>query len=341
MGRDIRPAYVPGATAATGSGQSVALVEMSGKYLQADISSYESANQLPSPHPGLVTVSIDGYVGVPNDNGSEVALDIEMAIAMAPNLSTVFVYEGFFTDPAADILNRIATDDTSGQVSSCFNFRSTKATDQICQQFAAQGQSFFQASGDGGAFNFATKGTNIEVSIDPMEEPWATAVGGTDLTMSGGQWSSETAWHWSGGGYGDDTNLISSSIPWWQAGVPNQYNQASTTWRNFPDVALLATNVAVIVDSLWTYMSGTSAAAPLWAGFTALVNGQAAQHRFPPVGFLNPALYAIGQGRTTPVVSTRSPAATIPTNGRRICSWPAQAQRTTFALAGARRWERT
>ena len=116
MGRDIRPAYVPGATAATGSGQSVALVEMSGKYLQADISSYESANQLPSPHPGLVTVSIDGYVGVPNDNGSEVALDIEMAIAMAPNLSTVFVYEGFFTDPAADILNRIATDDTSGQV---------------------------------------------------------------------------------------------------------------------------------------------------------------------------------------------------------------------------------
>ena len=43
-------------------------------------------------------------------------------------------------------------------------------------------------------------------------------------------------------------------------------------------------------------MGGTSCAAPLWAAFTALVNQQAAAASQPPVGFLNPALYAIGKG---------------------------------------------
>ena len=40
---------------------------------------------------------------------------------------------------------------------------------------------------------------------------------------------------------------------------------------------------------------GTSCAAPLWAGFAALVNQQATNTLKPPVGFLNPALYAIGK----------------------------------------------
>src|SRR5208283_2195075 len=43
-------------------------------------------------------------------------------------------------------------------------------------------------------------------------------------------------------------------------------------------------------------ITGTSASAPLWAGFIALANQQAANSNKPPVGFLNPAIYAIGQG---------------------------------------------
>ena len=41
--------------------------------------------------------------------------------------------------------------------------------------------------------------------------------------------------------------------------------------------------------------AGTSLATPLWAGFMALVNQQAAANGQPPVGFANPALYAIGK----------------------------------------------
>ena len=44
-----------------------------------------------------------------------------------------------------------------------------------------------------------------------------------------------------------------------------------------------------------TPIGGTSAAAPLWAGFTALANQQAAANGEPTVGFINPAIYAIGR----------------------------------------------
>jgi subtilase family serine protease len=43
-------------------------------------------------------------------------------------------------------------------------------------------------------------------------------------------------------------------------------------------------------------MKGTSAAAPLWAGFVALANQQAKAQGKPSVGFLNPALYDIATG---------------------------------------------
>jgi Viral BACON domain len=78
-------------------------------------------------------------------------------------------------------------------------------------------------------------------------------------------------------------------------------NQGSTTRRNVPDVALVADNLNVvwgtdlITESFDFPEGGTSLAAPLWAGFMALVNQQAAANGQPPIGFANPALYAIGK----------------------------------------------
>jgi uncharacterized repeat protein (TIGR01451 family) len=73
-------------------------------------------------------------------------------------------------------------------------------------------------------------------------------------------------------------------------------NLGSTTMRNVPDVALTGDNVYVLYNNGTTgTFGGTSCAAPLWAGFTALMNQQAAAASLPPVGFLNPAIYAIGK----------------------------------------------
>jgi len=66
--------------------------------------------------------------------------------------------------------------------------------------------------------------------------------------------------------------------------------------RNLPDVAMVANNVLAIADrGQLLSLAGTSIAAPLWAGFTALVNEQAAASGKPAVGFINPALYSIGK----------------------------------------------
>jgi len=65
--------------------------------------------------------------------------------------------------------------------------------------------------------------------------------------------------------------------------------------RNIPDVALTADHCLIHADGQdITDQGGTSFAAPLWAGFTALVNQQAAAYGNNPTGFINPAIYSIG-----------------------------------------------
>src|SRR6185503_13786132 len=90
-------------------------------------------------------------------------------------------------------------------------------------------------------------------------------------------------------------------IPSWQQDIDMTANKGSTMFRNIPDVAMTADNVYVIADNGTAYpgTGGTSVAAPLWAGFAALVNQQAAQNGIPPVGFINPAVYAIGKGSSS------------------------------------------
>jgi subtilase family serine protease len=73
-------------------------------------------------------------------------------------------------------------------------------------------------------------------------------------------------------------------------------NQGSTSMRNIPDVALVADNCWVYADGQsLPDQEGTSFAAPLWAGFTALANEQAAVNGEAPIGFINPAIYSLGR----------------------------------------------
>jgi hypothetical protein len=287
LGNDFRAAYVPG-VALNGAGQAVALFELDG-YYPADITAYETAAHLPNV--ALTNVLVDGASGSAGTANGEVALDIDMAVSMAPGLSRVIIYEGpsggATTGNINDVLNLMATDNLAKQISSSWSWNSgtNATTDQIFLQYAAQGQSFFSASGDSGAYTGSI--------WQPLDDPNITIVGGTALstTGGGGTWVSETVWTGSGGGISPNY-----AIPSWQQGINMTTNQGSTTHRNIPDVAMCATNIYLIADNGITYQSwGTSAAAPLWAGFTALVNQQAAANGLAPVGFLNPALYNLAQ----------------------------------------------
>ena len=283
VGNDFRAAYAPG-VALNGAGQAVALVAFD-TYYTNDILDYESlAGIAPVP---ITNVIVDGFHGPPEGGSIEVSTDIEMAVAMAPGLSQVLVYEApyDYTSVNNDLLNQIAVDDLAHQVSCSWFFAIDAATDQIFQQMAAQGQSFFNATGDRGAYyaRMAAK----------EGDPFITEVGGTEVvtTGPGGTWKSEEVWLGSSGGV-SGTYLI----PYWQQSLNMSSNKGSSVWRNSPDVAMAATGIAVVFDNGHTNgLSGTSCAAPLWAGFMALINEQAALNGQPPVGFLNPALYGIGQ----------------------------------------------
>ena len=281
MGNDFRAAYVPGVPL-TGAGQVVGLLEFDSGYYQSDITAYENLAGLPNVP--VSAVLLDGYSGAPGGANDEVSLDIEMAVAMAPGLKGVLVYEGSTTD---DILNRIVTDNQAKQIGASWTYPTDAGSEQAFLQMAAQGQSFFNASGDSGAYS----GT---VST-PADDPNITVVGGTTLTTSGagGPWLSETTWTpYSSGGI--STRV---AIPTWQQGISMTANQGSTTMRNLPDVALTADNIYVIYDNGQAgAFGGTSCATPLWAAFTALANQLALTNGQPTVGFINPAVYAMGKG---------------------------------------------
>ena len=293
LGGDMRAAYY-GGTALTGSGQTVGLLEFDG-YDMSDVAASFAGQRNSVP---IQNELLDGAgAGSDGDDGEQV-LDIVQAASMAPGLSQIRVYIAPGTSQIGvgdvDIFNDMATENIAKQLSCSWGWNpdDTAQLDPIFEEFAAQGQTLFVASGDAGAYT----GSNTTDNSYPAESVYVVAVGGTDLTTNaaGGTWQSETAWVDSGGGPADD----GFAIPSWQVDVANSSNQASSTIRNVPDVAAEANTDNYLCDqgSCTGDYGGTSFAAPRWAGFLALVNQQAVGGRNLTLGFINPAIYSIGKG---------------------------------------------
>ena len=299
FGYDFRAAYAPGVTL-DGGGETLALVEFDG-YLASDIADYDLIAGLPQVP--LRNVLLDGFNGAPTGTGGEqeVSLDIEMANAMAPGLFGIISYEGnpnnFIPN---DVLNEIAADNAAREISCSWGWTGgpSATTDQIHLQMNAQGQSFFQASGDDDSLATG-EADDPTLPFTPSANPYVISVGATGLTTTGplGSFVSETVWQ-EGGGFGSTGGFSTNyAIPTWQAPVIMTNNGGSTNYRNFPDVAMAGSNILVIADSGSEFdMGGTSCAAPLWAAFMALVNQKAALTGSAPMGFVNPALYSISLG---------------------------------------------
>jgi subtilase family serine protease len=319
FGDDFRHAYVPG-TALTGAGQSIGFFEWDGSYTNS-LAAYAEAAGGGRTNIALRYVLLEGYDGKPTQYGGEgeVDMDIEIAMAMAPGLSNIVVFEGNpYTGNPITILNAMASSNSIKNLSCSWGWSPTDEPytnlDSVYLQMAAQGQSFFNASGDSGAF---TTGVDSSNGLDnpanynaPSSDPYVTQVGGTLLTMggSGAAWNSEAVWNSGLDASGDHFDNSASSggissyytIPSWQTNVSNLAAAGgSTAFRNVPDVAACGINIYEILDNppvADDYGGGTSASAPLWAGFMALVNQQSAARGGPSGGLINPTLYALAAG---------------------------------------------
>jgi kumamolisin len=177
IGSDLRAAYY-GGTTRTGAGQSLALVEYAG-YNPVDISNYflqvHQTNKVPIKGVSLNGISLS-CTGTCSD--FEQSLDIETALSIAPGLTQLVLYVG---DTDVSILNQIAVDNSSKQISSSWGWPADATTlDPIFKEYAAQGQSYFNASGDQGDHLLAG-------GVWPSDDQYVTGVGGTDLGFARGR----------------------------------------------------------------------------------------------------------------------------------------------------------
>lgn len=298
---DLITAYNLSSVSANGTGQAIALFELAG-YHVSDINVYTDYFGLPRGN--LTNVIVDG--GSSDNNNGEVVLDIELALALAPQ-SHIYVYEGPNTDQGVlDTYNRIATDNIAKQVSTSWGLGENWASQQFLQaenaifmQMASQGQSMYAAAGDSGAYDDYPYNNNLVVD-DPASQPYVTGVGGTKLVVNSlnGAYVSESVWNDGPGDAGGGGVSNVWSIPSWQQNIPNVY---STTKRNVPDVALNSdpnTGYSIYYNGSWQIFGGTSCAAPLWAAFNARVNQQLVSSQKPVLGFVNPVLYQLGKSGT-------------------------------------------
>lgn len=290
LGSDMRAAYY-GGTALTGAGQNLGLFEYEGTDL-ADLTTYfknvGQTNSVP-----ITLLSTDGTstscLAADGCDDTEQTLDMTQAIGMAPGLASLVVYVGS-TDTA--MISAMTTHSPLPTTIGCswgWTPADPTTLDPYFEKMAAQGQNFFAASGDSSTWSSRNEAW-------PADDAYVVSVGGTDLTTSSaaGPWKSETAWTDSGGGISPDK----IAIPAWQklTGVITSTNKGSTKYRNGPDVSANANftfyTCADQTTCLANEYGGTSFAAPMWAGFIALVNQQLVANGDSTIGFINPTIYA-------------------------------------------------
>jgi subtilase family serine protease len=312
LGSDMRAAYYEG-TALTGSGQNIALFEFAGTDLADLTTYYKNVGQTEPYTPTLI--STGGYGTSCVDSGSnacddtEQTLDMTQAMGMAPGSKMLYMYvcgdvlasgSGNISDTSC--ISAMVTDTDaplSMQISCSWGWTPADPStlDPYFEQMASQGQNFFAASGDSSAWSSSNEAW-------PADDANIVSVGGTDLTTTkaAGPWASETAWADSGGGISPD----SIPIPSWQklSGVITSSNKGSTTLRNGPDVSANANFTFYVCADQTTCTAndygGTSFATPMWAGYLALANQQAATNG-ETIGYINPIIYpaALGSSYST------------------------------------------
>ena len=308
-----------------GAGQTIALFEQQ-PYLPTDIATYQACYGTSAP---ITNVNVAGGPGEFNakDGDGESALDIEQVIGLAPK-ANVLVYQGPFTAPV-EIISTIVSQNLAKVISSSYGVCESltappviASENTLLQEAATQGQSFFISSGDSGSEQCSQiEETKTELAVlNPAGQPFATAVGGTnlysvnkeggkefytgELPPSEGVWNEGFKKEGGAGGGGISKNFAmpsyqSSAAP--SLGVINPNSSATPCGlppfcREVPDVSADAdaeTGYVVLSENgKWGVTGGTSAAAPLWAALISLADASPTC-RGIPIGFANPSLYAI------------------------------------------------
>ena len=301
-----------GFPAGSAAGQCIGLLEFGGGYQPADINAFFGGMGMSAPV--ISVVGVDGAAnspGVNPDDDTEVVLGIDVAGSVAPGAALAVYFAPWTEQGWVDAL-ATAVHDTTHRPSvlsiswgwpesrtilgMTWTQAAMNAIDTTLQEAVALGVTVLAAAGDHGADGGI--GDGHAHTMFPASDPFVTACGGTSIRNISTTSFDEVVWNdgigASGGGVSDVFPL-----PAWQAaaGVPKSLNDGNVR-RGLPDIAGNADPGSgynlTLGGSTIGPVGGTSAVAPLYAGLVALLNARIGA----PVGYLNPALYAL----TGPVV---------------------------------------
>jgi subtilase family serine protease len=290
----------------TGKGETVVMPELANKPgpnftdIRKDLAAFDRKFGLPAAKL-KVTTTLAG-ASAPYVAGTEEVEDTEIVHAIAPGaaLDVVLVPVNATTSAAnftaavtgtihAAITQNAAVVSISGSHGEhLFTPAEVARLHAALQQAAGRHVTVVASSGDTGVIS--DDGPPVQVSL-PASDPLVLGVGGTALgaSFNSGAYHGEMTWNTdteaSAGGY---SALFGR--PSYQDGVPRIGRM-----RGVPDVAADAdasTAMTLTFSGGGLYPAqGTSAATPLWAAVIALADQDAGHH----VGFVNPAIYAIGR----------------------------------------------
>jgi hypothetical protein len=285
-----------------GAGQKIGLLEYDTFYM-SDVSNFLTLIGTPSVINSLSVVPVNGGVASPGSGESEVLLDIDTVMSLAPGAKVV-VYDAPFTGQAASystLFNTMVNDGVtiiSNSWASCEDQVSqaeAMGIDTVLQTAAASGISVFNGTGDAGSTCLDGSANTISV---PADSPHATAVGGTSYPNGYGEagtYNGETWWDGSTqtpatgqGGFGVSRLF---ARPTYQNGLN------SNSMRSIPDVAIRADpNDGLLICQqdnggcpAGFLVGGTSMAAPEWAAVAASIN----QVQGKNIGAFNAVLYPL------------------------------------------------
>lgn len=265
---DLRAHYgVPAGL--TGAGQTIAIVADAGTgNVAADLDAFSRAVGLPecnASNPCFEQVDLRSDTSAAGDElwGLERALDVQTVHAIAPGAKIVLVTSASnrWSDLSVAIA-RAASIPGVTAVSMSFSAPESFTNVLSTRVFSARpAVAFFASAGDEG-----------HVARFPASAPEVTAVGGTRIRrIDWTQPDAAVAWLLSGGG-----SSRWQPRPAWQTSLfgATAASRGFGTGRVIPDVAALAdpqSGNAIFQEAAWSAGGGTSAAAPLWAGVSALL----------------------------------------------------------------------
>ena len=218
-----------------------------------------------------------------NDADGEVALDIEVAGAVAPKANIVVYFAANNSVGWQKAIGAIIADTTNAPKIVSISWGDPEDGTFFTPSIRSSMEALFvqasqmkppivllAASGDNGSSDGATDG-NAHVDY-PASSPNVTGCGGSVLSLTGTTWSSEVVWDTPSVGTTGGGVSTSFAPPSWQSTANVPTLSGGQTGRGVPDVCGHADSYKIVLRGADDSEAGTSAVAPLWAGILACLN---------------------------------------------------------------------